>query len=296
MTTFSFKTCSTALALSAGTPEINPRATKSWFKMEPPANDRFQKSTLTQEDSYIGWTKPILLRESTSWTRWSSTRSCSPPSTTTSRTPSSFSSSIQLCHCCPLDFQLDVTRSPLDYVGPEFEALLRFVIWRATHWTKGSSVSVWIWSNMILNHLFCRSSSNWWFKVGQEALGISFLSPSSKQMIGLAMIQVNQPIKNKTFALSQNLPTLTQIGLRYVEQRQSLVIAAFSSLPGRPNLANFFRLLSAHLQNERKCALLFGLSYCQLSGGQLMQQVLFSCSTVCSFFATVAIPRSVLEP
>ena len=36
-----------------------------------------------------------------------------------------------------------------------------------------------------------------WFKVGQEALGISFLSPSSKQMIGLAMIQVNRPIKTK---------------------------------------------------------------------------------------------------
>ena len=132
MTTFSFKTCLTALALSAGTPEINPSATKSWFKMEPPAyNDRFQKSTLTQEDFLIGWTKPVLLQESTSWTPWPSTRSCSPPSTTTSRTPSSFSSSIQLCHCCRLDFQLDVTiRSPLDYVGPDFEALLRFVIWK----------------------------------------------------------------------------------------------------------------------------------------------------------------------
>ena len=48
---FSFKTGLTALALSAGTLEINPSATKSWFKMEPPAyNDRFQKSTLTQED------------------------------------------------------------------------------------------------------------------------------------------------------------------------------------------------------------------------------------------------------
>ena len=54
MTTFSFETCLTALALSAGTPEINPSATKSWFKMEPPAYyDRFQKSTLTQEDFLI---------------------------------------------------------------------------------------------------------------------------------------------------------------------------------------------------------------------------------------------------
>ena len=53
MTTFSFKTCLTALALSAGTPEINPSATKSWFKMEPPANDRCQKSTLIQEDFLI---------------------------------------------------------------------------------------------------------------------------------------------------------------------------------------------------------------------------------------------------
>ena len=31
-------------------------------------------------------------------------------------------------------------RNPLDYVGPEVEALLRLVIWRATHWAKGTSV------------------------------------------------------------------------------------------------------------------------------------------------------------
>ena len=31
-------------------------------------------------------------------------------------------------------------RSPLDYVGPEVEALLRLVIWGATHWAKGTSV------------------------------------------------------------------------------------------------------------------------------------------------------------
>jgi len=85
-------------------------------------------------------------------------------------------------------------KNPLDYVGPEVEALLRLVIWRATHWAKGTSV-------------------------GQEALGISFLSPSPRQMVGLALIQ---------------------IGLRYLDQRQALVAA----LPGAPDLSPFFRWAS----------------------------------------------------
>ena len=254
MTTFSFKTGLTALALSAGTPEINPSATKSWFKMEPPAyNDRFQKSTLTQEDFLIGWTKPVLLQESTSWTPWPSTRSCSPPCTTTSRTPSSFSSSIQLCHCCRLDFQLDVTRSPLDYVGPEFEALLRLVIWRATHWTKGSSVSVWIWSNMIFNHLFCHRSNNWWFP-GLRLAKKPWEFLSSPPLLIRWLVWHWYRWTNQWKTLSKNLPTLSQIGLRYVEQRQSLVVAAFSSLPGCPNLAHFFRLLNTQCTFS-KCSL-----------------------------------------
>jgi len=86
-------------------------------------------------------------------------------------------------------------KNPLDYVGPEVEALLRLFIWRSTHWAKGTSV-------------------------GQEALGISFLSPSPSQMIGLALIQ---------------------IGLRYLDQRQTVVATAVEALPGAPNLALFFR-------------------------------------------------------
>jgi len=179
MTTFSFKTCLTALALSAGTPEINPSATKSWFKMEPPANDRCQKSTLIQEDFLI-----YRLNEAGP-----------PPRINQLDALALDQELLTTLHIYLADTFKFFLKSPLDYVGPEFEALLRLVIWRATHWTKGSSV-------------------------GQEALGISFLTPSSNQMIGLALIQV---------------------GLRYVEQRQSLVVAAFSSLPGRPNLANFFR-------------------------------------------------------
>merc|ERR1711971_1028249 len=52
-------------------------------------------------------------------------------------------------------------KSPLDYVGPEVEALLRLVIWSATHWAKGTSV-------------------------GQEALGISSLCsrPHSLLQVG----------------------------------------------------------------------------------------------------------------
>jgi len=86
-------------------------------------------------------------------------------------------------------------KNPLDYVGPEVEALLRLVIWHATHWAKGTSV-------------------------GQEALGISFLSPSPRQMVGLALIQ---------------------IGLRYLDQRQTLVSAAFAAIPAAPDLTLFFR-------------------------------------------------------
>ena len=137
-----------------------------------------------------------------------------------------------------------------------------------------------------------------WFEVGQEALGISFLSPSSKQMVGLAMIKVDQPIKKQHFCFVKTftnpLPDRTPVRrAKTIIGRRSVQFSSWSSKP-----RTLLQVSQCKFSKwERKCALLFGLklSYCQLLGGQLMQQVLFSCSTVCSFFATVAIPRSVLE-
>ena len=110
--------------------------------------------------------------------------------------------------------------------------------------------------------------------MGQEALGISFLSPSPRQMFGLAIIQVyiknNKDMdgdstvrlfrgsnKNCIFfyfsinTLSMlstrdlhtniNFNRLFQIGLRYLDQRQALVNAAVAVLPGAPDLSIFFR-------------------------------------------------------
>jgi len=81
-------------------------------------------------------------------------------------------------------------RNPLDYVGPEVEALLRIILWRSTLCTRGSSV-------------------------GQESLGIRYLSPSPRQLAGLAIIEV---------------------GLRYLDQRQGGLASLVSKLPGSPNL------------------------------------------------------------
>jgi len=72
-------------------------------------------------------------------------------------------------------------KNPLDYVGPELEAILRLVVWRATHWAKGASV-------------------------GQEALGISFHSASPWQMVGLALIQIGLRYLDQRQALVAALP------------------------------------------------------------------------------------------
>ena len=131
--------------------------------------------------------------------------------------------------------------------------------------------------------------------MGQEALGISFLSPSPRQMVGLALIQVLSHLNN-FFAQSSTLcePTqykrasaqnskpnfkklhLWQIGLRYLDQRQALVAA----LPGAPDLTPFFR-----------CKTPKSLSNVCRAGAWTMQQAVSSCLTVFSFFVTVDTPR-----
>ena len=85
-----------------------------------------------------GWTTLGSLQGSTNVMLWRLTKRCWPPSSTTWRTHLSFSWGTHIHHVCPI--KLLTIRNPLDYVGPEVEALLRLVIWRTTHCAKGSSV------------------------------------------------------------------------------------------------------------------------------------------------------------
>ena len=75
-----------------------------------------------------------------------------------------------------------------------------------------------------------------WFKVGQEALGISFLSPSSNQMIGLALIQVDQPMKNIVEKFANSLPDRTPVRrAKTIIGRRSVQFSSWLSKP-RPLL------------------------------------------------------------
>ena len=125
-------------------------------------------------------------------------------------------------------------------------------------------------------------------KVGQEALGISFLSPSPRQMVGLALIQVLSHLNNfspqsstlcelaqykRASARKSDFKKLHlwQIGLRYLDQRQALVAA----LPGAPHLSPFFRS-PYHLERFVQCLTSRWASHAA-SCVQLVNSLLFLC-------------------
>ena len=205
---------------------------------------------------------------------------------------------VSICQC-----YLKITwsiRNPLDYVGPEVEALLRLVIWHATHWAKGTSVRTWFsvqrhsdWRFETINmlgaiillffagtverksqqkllvpphlraHLILAYSNGTTLFVGWTRGFGDFLPLPLPSSDGWACTHTGSPknysgvFKSSTFCKSTRYPDihpkaqqfnfkkvhLCQIGLRYLDQRQTLVSAAFAAIPAAPDLTLFFRFV-----------------------------------------------------